>query len=158
MRTNYNTELMNAINVFSLEPDTYTIEEIKNKYHKLASKYHPDHGGDVATMKLVNLAYKELSHYFDHNLKLNVEDSQEIDLDFVKLVKQMTEIQFQWVKFCLYAFGDFSKYRPRLEGLGFKLSSDGYYYWTPVINSKPVFYQVEKEYRKPEKHIFTARI
>ena len=36
------------------------IEVIQAVYRVLAKKYHPDHGGDVEKMKVINAAYKEL--------------------------------------------------------------------------------------------------
>jgi curved DNA-binding protein CbpA len=36
-----------------------TIEEVKNRYRDLAKKYHPDLGGDTATMQAVNIEYAE---------------------------------------------------------------------------------------------------
>lgn len=35
----------------------YTVEAVKSLYRKLAKQYHPDLGGDLETMKQVNLAY-----------------------------------------------------------------------------------------------------
>ena len=35
-----------------------TVEEIKVNYKKLAMKHHPDLGGDLETMKLLNNAYE----------------------------------------------------------------------------------------------------
>lgn len=37
--------------------DCKTPQEIKNKYRKLCFKHHPDIGGDLETMKQVNIAY-----------------------------------------------------------------------------------------------------
>jgi DnaJ-class molecular chaperone len=34
-----------------------TIEEVKAEYKKLAKQYHPDLGGDTATMQEINKAY-----------------------------------------------------------------------------------------------------
>ena len=39
--------------------DCYTIEAVKNCYRDLAKKYHPDLGGDTATMQAVNAEYAD---------------------------------------------------------------------------------------------------
>lgn len=39
--------------------DCRTIEEVKNRYRDLAKKYHPDLGGDTATMQFINAEYSE---------------------------------------------------------------------------------------------------
>ena len=36
-----------------------TVTEIKNHYRRLCSIYHPDKGGDVETMKEINVQYKQ---------------------------------------------------------------------------------------------------
>ena len=36
-----------------------TVEQIKIKYKQLAMKHHPDLGGDLETMKILNNAYEE---------------------------------------------------------------------------------------------------
>ena len=38
-----------------------SMEEIKKSYHSLAKKYHPDFGGSLDDMKLLNEAYEVLS-------------------------------------------------------------------------------------------------
>lgn len=35
----------------------YTVEAVKSLYRKLAKQYHPDLGGDTATMQKINAAY-----------------------------------------------------------------------------------------------------
>jgi DnaJ-class molecular chaperone len=37
--------------------DCTTIEEVKAHYKKLAKQYHPDMGGDTATMQAINREY-----------------------------------------------------------------------------------------------------
>jgi len=39
--------------------DCQTVEAVKNLYRDLAKKYHPDLGGDTATMQAVNVEYSE---------------------------------------------------------------------------------------------------
>ncbi len=39
--------------------DCGTIEEVKNRYRDFAKKYHPDLGGDTATMQFINAEYSD---------------------------------------------------------------------------------------------------
>jgi len=39
--------------------DYYTVEAVKNHYRDLAKKYHPDLGGDTATMQAVNVEFAD---------------------------------------------------------------------------------------------------
>ena len=43
-----------------LRPEANTLEALKKAYRAAAKKYHPDQGGDLEIMKLVNLAYEKL--------------------------------------------------------------------------------------------------
>ena len=56
------TQVENALEVLGL-PVLITQEDIKKQYHFLAKKYHPDQGGDEATMRALNEAYKVLMQY-----------------------------------------------------------------------------------------------
>ena len=37
-----------------------TLDEVRSARRKLASEFHPDHGGDAATMGAINIAYEEV--------------------------------------------------------------------------------------------------
>jgi hypothetical protein len=50
--------LHNALNI--LKPESNTDQGIKQAYRTACKKYHPDHGGDLEMMKLVNAAHEIL--------------------------------------------------------------------------------------------------
>jgi curved DNA-binding protein CbpA len=37
-----------------------SLDEVKRLYKELAMKYHPDRGGDKATMQAINLEYESI--------------------------------------------------------------------------------------------------
>lgn len=51
---------MNLYDELELTPNC-TFEEIKQQYRTLASKHHPDHGGDAERFKRIKFAYEVLS-------------------------------------------------------------------------------------------------
>ena len=69
-------------------PKLITKEDIKNQYHFLAKKYHPDVGGDMQKMERINEAYRTLMKYIEE-FRYTF-DSEEISKQFpeVDYVKQ----------------------------------------------------------------------
>ena len=68
-------------------PKLITKEDIKNQYHFLAKKYHPDIGGDLQKMEHINEAYRTLMKYIEE-FRYTF-DSEEIskqfpEVDYVK--------------------------------------------------------------------------
>ena len=56
--------LQNALKVLDL-PQFVTFKEIKEKYHQLSKKYHPDICEDKDKMVEINSAYKLLKSYVE---------------------------------------------------------------------------------------------
>ncbi len=44
-------------------PDTASLEEVKRNYKNLAAIFHPDKGGYVEAMKLLNRAYEQIQRH-----------------------------------------------------------------------------------------------
>lgn len=57
-------EIDTALEVLAL-PQMISQKEIKNQYHFLAKKYHPDMGGDSERMEELNRAYRLLMNYIE---------------------------------------------------------------------------------------------
>lgn len=60
LETKFTLDIKYCLNLFELE-DTYTIEELKNKYKKLVFIHHPDKGGDAEKFKFITSAFNFLS-------------------------------------------------------------------------------------------------
>ena len=53
-----------ALDIFrnnGIDVSTFNADELKQAHHKLAKQNHPDKGGDVETMKMINTAYDTLA-------------------------------------------------------------------------------------------------
>jgi len=57
-------EMQKALDILGL-PQLITREDVKNQYHFLAKKNHPDMGGDTAKMEQINTAYQLLIQYIE---------------------------------------------------------------------------------------------
>ena len=57
-------EIEKALEILQL-PKVISKQNIKEQYHFLAKKNHPDLGGDPIQMEMINNAYKLLTTYID---------------------------------------------------------------------------------------------
>jgi len=122
-----------------------TLEQLKEQYHKLALKFHPDHGGDTATMQAVNSEYETL---FD--LLKSKHENKDGDLyerifpedweDFPKIVDailKMKGVKMDVVGLFLWVYGDTKQNKEKLKELGFRWS-----------RNKQMWYKSPKGYRR----------
>jgi len=58
-------KLERARKLFGL-PARTTRKEVVERYHQLAKRYHPDHGGNAEKMKEINEAYQLLISFCDN--------------------------------------------------------------------------------------------
>jgi hypothetical protein len=57
--------------------DCKTIDEVRAKYKKLAKQYHPDLGGDTATMQAINKEYAFASAHITKGAGLSDEETEQ---------------------------------------------------------------------------------
>lgn len=107
-----------------------TIEAIKNLYRKLCREFHPDLGGDLETMKTVNVEYKEAlsrnhgqkstdnfgkEHTYYYNE--HVEDAL-MDKIYELLALNMTGVEVALIGVWIWVTGDNTKdYRSQFKNL-----------------------------------------
>ena len=60
------SDLNSAYEILGISKN-FTLDELKDKYKRIAKRVHPDRGGNEQTFKLVTLAYKKL--YEEYKLK-----------------------------------------------------------------------------------------
>jgi hypothetical protein len=117
-----------------LSPLGNTAEDLKQAYRKAALKYHPDHGGDVEIMKLVNEAYDLLKKE-----TWTIEEKEEADQDVSiaeELLQQWNKIKFlykingeiagRWI----WVTGETWRHKKILKDIGFRWSPNKFaWYW-----------------------------
>lgn len=127
-----------ALNI--LRPDSK--DDLKASYKRAALKYHPDHGGDLEMMKLVNLAYEFLKNNDWHTGEMRRRAKREAPiLDEIKavwdLIKSMPEIKGEQIGIWLWVTGNTKKYKTELKKAGLKWSPKKFaWYWKPAGSRK----------------------
>lgn len=136
-----NNKLQNAIAVFELQNGQYTIDDVKIIYRKLASKNHPDKGGNTETMQIINTAFAELCKFFESgNLTLDInedgnEEAKEFNFAFISELKTMQGVIIEVCGYWVWLTGDTFTHHGRIKALGFKFSgSKKAWYWSPTID------------------------
>ncbi len=131
-------KLQNALKIFGLENNQYTIDDIKKVYRQLASKNHPDKGGNTETMQLINNAFDELSKFFIDNITLDVNQeqaAQAFDFEFINELKNMPGVTIEVCGYWVWLSGSTFPHREVISKLGFKFSgSKKMWYWSPTID------------------------
>lgn len=131
-------QLSNAIAVFSLNDGQYSLNDIKQLYRQLASKHHPDKGGDTETMQLINNAFDEFCTYFAGNESLTVNNKDSavgIDFEFIVQLKSLAGIIIEVCGYWVWLSGNTYLHREIISSLGFKFSgAKKMWYWFPTID------------------------
>lgn len=120
---------------------------LKHLYHEQAFRFHPDRGGDLETMKQINMAYHSALKWADgyvskdkeghaHTYKYDREAEQEvIDKIGEVLHSRLTGITLELIGSWIWIGGDTKPYKDTLgkNGLGFMWhSARSLWYWKPV--------------------------
>lgn len=109
-----------------------TIEELKKMYKKLALKHHPDRGGDLETMKLVNRQYGEAMERLGESAKMD--QAYRNIIDFLMAFESIeVELIGSWV----WVTGETFPLKAQLKAHGFKWGS-----------KKRAWYWYEGDYKK----------
>jgi hypothetical protein len=131
-------KLQNAIKIFGLENNQYTLADIKTIYRQLASKNHPDKGGNTESMQLINAAFDELYKFFVDNDVLDVKQDEELhafDFDFISELKTMQGVNIEVCGYWIWLTGNTYLYKDKIHVLGFKYSkAKKSWYWSPCID------------------------
>ena len=107
-----------------------TVQEVKSLYRKLAFKFHPDHGGDTETMKIINIQYHESlknldgfvsrgSDGKDHTYRYNRDVEQDIINKINQLlILKMTGVDVELIGTWVWIHGETKQYKEELKKLG----------------------------------------
>jgi hypothetical protein len=120
-----------------------TVEEIKSQYKKLARQYHPDLGGDTATMQALNNAYEAAlkgcngqkskdSQGTEHTYKYNEVVEREI-VDFIYAFNALNlPLQADLIGVWIWITGDTKPHKETLKSLKCRWHSKrGCWYFRP---------------------------
>lgn len=106
-----------------------TLEEVKTTYRKLALKYHPDLGGDLAVMQEINREYKLAITKLAKGGDLNQEEAeQEIRFSndyrkVIELIILLPGIHIELVGFWIWVTGNTKPVKDQLAKAGLKYAS-----------------------------------
>lgn len=113
-----------------------TLDDLKKEYRRLVMLNHPDRGGDLETMKIINLEYEqkheELKHAWnsthgeDQQCTEAPEEFREIIEALVKMEDVTSELCGQWI----WISGNTYNHKDELKSLGCRWSSNKkMWYW-----------------------------
>ena len=114
--------------------DCRTLDELKKAYKAAAMKYHPDLGGDTATMQAVNAEYSERFEVLKRSQNAQAEEdttgrthaTTEAPSDFIDIIDALLHMDGLTVELCsrwLWIGGDTMKNKEQLKACGCRWSS-----------------------------------
>ncbi len=111
-----------------------TLDELKAEYKRLAKKYHPDMGGDTATMQAINAQYEAAFNRMNGKATNNTTETAADFINVINAVMKMggnitLEICGSWA----WAYGDTKPVKEQLKAAGFRWASKKkMWYWKPA--------------------------
>ena len=130
-----------------------TVQDIKSLYRKLAMQFHPDRGGDTATMQMINLEYHEMLKRLDgfvswdskgkehtYHYRADVEQ-QIIDKINEMLNLRMEDVNIELIGVWVWVYGaNTKKYKEDLKKAGCRWHSKRQmWYWHKKSNYRREF-------------------
>ncbi len=110
-----------------------TLEELKAEYRRLSKIHHPDLGGDLETMKQVNIQYEAA---FNTLNSTSAEPKTETAADFINVIDALIKLQGITIELCgswLWISGDTKPVKEELKAAGCKWAAKkSMWYWKPA--------------------------
>lgn len=119
-----------------LRPKVNTEEGLKQAYREACMKYHPDHGGDIEMMKMINIAYEFLKQNRWSVYEGNSAASGPCLTETIKTVwdkvKHYPNTEGELIGTWIWLHGETWRYKKQLKENGFHWSSNKKsWYWHP---------------------------
>lgn len=131
--------------------DCKTLDEIRKRYHELALKFHPDLGGDTATMQDINAQYSDATSRtvradtkFDWKKHYSSREawwyaSDEMNEKIRQTIEKLIKLHGIGIEICgtwIWVSGNTYACKAQLKEYGLKWSSDkGKWYWVGYKSS-----------------------
>lgn len=122
-----------------------TLEELKKQYRALAMKHHPDRGGDVEVMKLINEEYdrafakvKDIHRNAkgETYTKENPETAEQFR-DIIDKLLRMQGVEIEVIGCFIWLSGNTREHKDEINAMGFKWHS-----------KKKMWYKAPDDYRR----------
>lgn len=118
-----------------------TLAEVKATYKKLALQYHPDRGGDTATMQAINNEYAYASARLINDANMSQEKTEEelrFSDDYKKVLEQIIHLPFitiELVGLWIWVTGNTRPVKTELRnaGLFYASKKEAWYYRRPDL-------------------------
>lgn len=114
--------------------DCTNVDEVKSKYKKLAFLFHPDRGGDTATMQEINAQYKFIcinKVFTEESEKNNYADSEKF-ADILQNLLFIKDIEIEVCGNWLWITGNTYFWKKEIKAQDFKFSKNKMaWYWHP---------------------------
>ncbi|MNJ95323.1 DnaJ domain protein [compost metagenome] len=113
-----------------------TLDEVKSVYKKLAKQYHPDMGGDLATMQEINKEYQLAIAKLANGANLTDEEKEQ-HIRFsdeyrrvLEMIISLPDIQIELVGFWIWVTGNTKPVKDQLHsaGLHFAYKKQAWYF------------------------------
>ena len=118
--------------------DCTTIEEVKNRYRKLAFQHHPDLGGSTATMQEINNEYEKAIQQAKTGKKASTDEwikEQEMASDYRQVIDELIKMKGIEIELCglwLWITGETKQHKDQLKAAGCKYAAKKKcWYWKP---------------------------
>lgn len=112
-----------------------TLDALKAEYKRLAKRYHPDMGGDTATMQEINSQYEAAFNRMNGNAT-NGTNTAETAADFINIILVLLKIKGIICEQCgswLWISGDTRPVKDELKAAGCRWSpKKQMWYWKPA--------------------------
>lgn len=110
-----------------------TLDALKAEYKRLAKQYHPDMGGDTATMQEINNQYEAAFNRMNGNATTGT-NTAETAADFINIINAVMKmggnITLEIIGSWLWCSGDTRPVKEELKAAGFRWASKKrMWYW-----------------------------
>lgn len=136
---------VNKVNKVYLVNDYECLEDLKKDYRVQALKLHPDKGGSIEEMQMLNAEYEELFKKYKNlhknkDGKVYEKENTEKASEFIDIIYKLLKLDGLNIEVCgcfLWITGDTKKYHKELKAMGLRFSGN-----------KQAWYLSPKDYKR----------